>query len=105
MGAGTRPMHWMPPKTVVCPDCDGSGRWSGMFHSSPCAPCRGAGIVKADGEALPDSEVVPVLRQRLTELEDKLRRVVSHPEIREVIQRHRERREAEKRASMGSRFD
>lgn len=108
MDSRTRPMHWEPPGTVACDVCQGSGRFKGMFHSGPCASCDGAGIVSAEtGEALPASEIVPVLRHRYDDLEQRVRRLLSHPEVSEIVEKIKARRarEAAEKNRVGSRFD
>lgn len=101
----TRPMHWMPPHTAPCPACKGKGRFEGLFHDGPCAPCHGSGLVREDGEQLPIEDVAALLRARLSELEERIRRFTALPEIREATRQVKERRQREADARVGSRFD
>jgi len=108
MGSRTRSMHWEPPGTITCDVCQGSGRFRGMFHSGPCASCGGAGIVSAEtGEALPAEEIVPVLRHRYDDLEQRVRRFIAHPEVREVARKIKAKRQQDvaEKSRVGSRFD
>lgn len=101
----TRQLHWAPPTTIACDACGGTGRFQGLFHSGPCAGCHGSGLVQEDGAPLPIEDVAAVLRARLTDLEQRIRRFTGRPEIREAVRQAKERRQREADARVGSRFD
>ncbi|POD54908.1 hypothetical protein BKM15_07205 [Pseudomonas syringae pv. syringae] len=53
---------------VECNICGGKGVYTGLFHQLECPQCHGSGWICGHTlQALPLSDIVPVLNQRLKE--------------------------------------
>ncbi|MGJ8521747.1 hypothetical protein R84981_000420 [Carnimonas sp. R-84981] len=99
MANKTRPLHWQPPPTAQCDQCQGLGIVRGLFSSGPCAHCDGSGLVGEEGEPLSHDELVAIMRQRLNAAENcidiarqQYRRLLNTPGVREAVKRERDRR-------------
>lgn len=88
----TRPLHWQEPATSSCPGCNGSGEWSGMFSSGPCAACDGTGLVGEDGEPLPLQDLLPIMRRQRDRQHGRLKRLWGTPGVPEAVERHRQQK-------------
>lgn len=96
MGHQHPDLHQRLPVVSACPACTGGGVWRGLFHSSVCETCGGAGIVDtASGEALEPAVALAVLRAALARRTAQLRSLRRVPGVQEAVQADRAERERE----------
>ncbi|KFF48131.1 hypothetical protein GY26_16290 [Gammaproteobacteria bacterium MFB021] len=102
--AKSKPFHWQEPATTVCPQCEGSGEFLGMFYSSPCANCDGTGLVGENGEPLKPEELLPTMRRQrdravadLESARQHYRQLLQIPGVREALAAQQQREEERQR--------
>lgn len=90
--------RWEPPAHSPCPQCDGSGTFHGVFHSSPCAHCHGTGYAAEDGEALSSEDLIVMVSRRRDHWRRKYDHLMQVPGVIEAISQHQAEQQKQQQA-------
>lgn len=85
--------RWEPPAHSPCLQCSGSGTFSGVFHTSPCAHCHGTGYAADDGEALPLEDLIIIVSQRRDHWRERYTRAMQVPGVQDALAKHADAQE------------
>lgn len=87
----TTQQHWPPPDTIPCVECEGSGKYRGLFVTGTCANCDGTGITDLDGVSLPlHTSVLQLIEQLKTERR-RYRQLLRTPGVQAAVDAEKQR--------------
>lgn len=83
--------HWPPADTISCVECEGSGKYRGLFVTGICANCDGTGITCLAGGSLPPLTTIPLLIKQLKAEQLRHRQLLKTPGVQAAIDAENQR--------------